>query len=601
MSMPLINIFMKNNVLVFISMSITSFGYSQSTKFKLSISGAIGSTYEHYGLSVNPATPSFYSPRRPYNQVRFNIAPILNFGKNLSIPLNFNFATRATNTIGTFGSLPTIRPMSLKQFITNPLNNFSINPKYKWAELQLGTQYLNYTELTTGDIGIFGVGVDLKPPKNNVLKFFTGQSQAAINPGPPTFLGAYSRNHWMLQLGKEKAGGYKALLTMAKGKDVTNSTTPFPLPPLPPVNQLPQESFVLSTTLGKQFKKGYYTEAEIAQGLFTTNTTVGGSPPGGVSSFKPFITANAATMKDYAANFSAGKKSKHFDWGVKGKFLGAGYKTMGFPYLQPDRLDVVGNTRFDAWKDKTGTHKMNVVAMVGNRINNFSGSSGVRANQLIANINWFTQFTDKFSLNVGYNNFGFNANGLALGTPSIKNVSNDFSVNPTYIWTTKTMSNVVTFNYSYSKYKETFIDPISGMVTTTNNNTHTAMLSYVPSFFEKKLAPDFSALYFLNQLPGFKMQLFTVSSGISAPFYKNKIKWKGQVQYTIGKNNTFIPNNNLILTTSADIAFTKKLNWKTFITSNLFQYGNELVGPPVLMGANYLESFIRTGIVYNWR
>ena len=41
-----------------------------STKKKLpvKITGVIGITYEGYGLSVNPKTPSFYPPRRPSNQ-----------------------------------------------------------------------------------------------------------------------------------------------------------------------------------------------------------------------------------------------------------------------------------------------------------------------------------------------------------------------------------------------------------------------------------------------------------------------------------------------------------------------------------------------------
>ena len=570
------------------------------TKPKVSISGTLGSTYEHYGLSTNPGTPIFYTPRRPYNQLRFSIAPTVNVGKNLSIPFNFNFAAKPTSVFGPFGALPAIRPLSLGQFITNPLNNFSINPKYKWAELQLGTQYLNYTELTTGDIGIFGVGVDLKPPKNNVFKLFTGVSQQTINPILPTLLGAYKRTHWMLQAGKQKEGSYKALLTLAKGKDVNNSTTPFPLLPNP-ANVDPQEAFVASVTLGKQFKKGYYAEAEAAQGLFTTNTTVGIPPPGGVSSIKPFITANASTIKDYASNVTFGKKGKHFDIGLKTKYLGAGYQTMGFPFLQPDRLDVTLNTKFDAWKTKTDNYKTNVVASVGNRINHFSGSTGVRANQLIANINCFTQFNDKFNLNVSYNNFGFNTNGLTLGLPSIKNVSNDFSVSPTFTWSTKTMLNLLSFNYSYSKYKESFIPPGSSTATITVNNTHTAMMSYVPSFFEKKASPDFTIVYFINKIPSFTLQLFTLSSGISAPLCNNKIRWKGQVQYTISKSQSFVPNNNFLLNTSADWAVTKKINWNFYVNSNLFQYGNELAPPTALTGANYLESFVRTGITYRWK
>ena len=121
---------------------------------RVSITGSIGVTYEGYGLTTNPNTPFFYGPRRPWNQLRFNIAPQIKVG-NFTLPLNFNFAAIPTNFAGPYSGLGALGHQSFGQFITNPMNNFSINPKYKWAQLLLGTQYLNYSELSTGDIGDF--------------------------------------------------------------------------------------------------------------------------------------------------------------------------------------------------------------------------------------------------------------------------------------------------------------------------------------------------------------------------------------------------------------------------------------------------------------
>jgi hypothetical protein len=581
---------MKINILL-IALLISASIYAQ----KPTVSGTLGVSYEHYGLSLNPNSPTFYSPRRPWNQVRFNIAPTFNFGKNFSLPFNLNFATKPTNVLGAYGGLSALGRQNLGQFITNPMNNFSINPKYKNSELLLGTQYLNYSELTTGDIGVFGAGVDLKP-QHYILKFFTGTSQQAINYSAlPLVPGAYKRSNWMLQLGKENEGKYKVAFTMAKGKDKNNSTTPFPLPALS--SPLPQEGFVLSFLTNVNFNKGFYVALEGAQGYYSNNTLLGPPTPGSIKSFEPFIKANTSTVRDFAGNFAFGKKSKNFDIGLKTKYLGAGFYTMGYPFQQPDKLDATINTRFNAWKDKDNNYKMNVVASVGNRINNFSSAS-LRANQLIANINWFTQFNDKFSLNVGYNNFGFNTNGSTLGLPTLKNVSNDISVNPTYTWSNSKMTNLLTLNYSYSKYKESIALPPLFVPTLTNNNTHTAMLSYIPTFFEKKASPDFSIMYFYNQLPGLTMQLFTISSGLSLPLAKDKVKLKGQLQYTMGKNASFTANNNFVASMSLDYAITKKINWNTFISSNYYKYGDELSPPPSLIGANYLESIIRTGINY---
>ena len=71
-------------------------------KEKLNISGTIGVTYEGYGLSRSPSGWTGYQPRRPWNQVRFNFTPTFNFGKNFSLPFNFNFAAIPTNFAGPY-------------------------------------------------------------------------------------------------------------------------------------------------------------------------------------------------------------------------------------------------------------------------------------------------------------------------------------------------------------------------------------------------------------------------------------------------------------------------------------------------------------------
>ena len=230
-------------------------------KEKLNISGTMGVSYEGYGLNRNPSGWTGYNARKPWNQVRFNFTPTFKFGKNFSLPFNFNFAAFPTNFAGPYAG---IKKPSFGQFITNPMNSFGINPKYKWAELQLGTQYLKYSDLSTGDIGVFGYGFDLRP-KTFLFKFFTGISQQGINYilGPPTVTGAYKRKNWMAQIGTEKEGSYLFAFNIAKGKDVPNSAAP------PPLTVRPQEGVVLSLVSDVYFEKGFYFKAEGAQSTST--------------------------------------------------------------------------------------------------------------------------------------------------------------------------------------------------------------------------------------------------------------------------------------------------------------------------------------------
>lgn len=572
---------------------LASLATSAQTKSPVSVSGSLGITYEGYGLTRNPTGWTGYSARRPWNQVRFNIAPQIKIGKDFTLPFNFNFAAIPTNFSGPYSGLGALGHQSFGQFITNPMNNFSINPKYKWAELQLGTQYLNYSELSTGDIGVFGAGFDLKP-KGWIIKFFTGTSQQGINSSiTPPATGAFKRTNWMAQFGREKEGRYKMAFTVAKGKDKFNSVTTS----LSPVT--PEEGVVFTLINNAYFNKGWYMELEGAHSIFTKNTTSGPPVPGTVASLKPFITAYLGTTKDYAATAGIGKKSTNFDIGFKMKYLGAGYHSLGYPYQQPDRLDLTLNTRFNAWKDKNKNYKMNVVASIGNRVNNMSNTAGSRANQFLGNLNWFTQFNDHWSLNVSYNNFGFTSSGVTGTTASIKNVSNDLGINPTYNWSNDKMNHMISLSYNYSKYDETYTPPPLGPTSTTHNNTHTVLLTYVPTYFTKKITPDFSALYFINKTTLIDVKLFTFSCGLGVPVVKEKINMRGQLQYTLGKTGSFSSNNNLIGSLNVDYAITKKLKWSTFMTTNYFKYGDEL--GPLYIGANYLESTFRTGFTYRFK
>ncbi|MCY7291224.1 MAG: hypothetical protein LH615_03485 [Ferruginibacter sp.] len=559
--------------------------YAQKKKNPISITGNAGVTYEGYGLDKNPAGFPAYSPRRPWNQVRFNFMPTIKFSKNFSLPVNFNFAAFPTNFAGPFSG---IKNQNIGQYLTNPMNNFGLNPTYKWAEFQLGTQYLKYSDLSTGDIGIFGAGFVLKPGSYRI-KFFTGNSQQGINYVPlPGAIGAYKRTHYMFSLGKEKENDYLIAFNFAKGQDKINSITSFPLLPT-----TPQEGFTLSMQLNKDFKKGFYLKTEGANSIYTTDLNAALNPA--MKSFKPFIEARNTTTSDYAAQISFGKKSTNFDIGVGSKYIGAGFQVTGYPYLQPDRFEYTVNTRFNAMKNRT-----NVVASIGQRFNNVSGSIAPIAKQIIGSLNWFTQFNDKFSINASFNNFGFNTPGvLAPGGTSIKNVSTDLGVTPTYTWTNSTMSNTLSLSYNYSNYKETLIPFTTGPSTTQLNNTHTVLLSYIPVYFNRKISPDFSALYFYNDASLAKITFATLSAGLAVPVLKEKLKLRGQLQYTLSTFNSFTPENNLIASCNVDYNINKKLTWTNFLSTNYYKYGNQLGSPYI--GANYLESNLRTGLQYKFK
>lgn len=587
----------KNIIFVFTAMLFSNTSFCQKTyytdnirnpvdpyktrKSNFSVSGSIGIIYEHYGLDVTPDSFKGVRQRRPWNQVRFNLQPTLNFGEDWSIPFNVSLPAFPTNFAGPYAG---IKNQTFRQWLSNPSNNLGIAPKYKWAQLLLGTQYIKYSDLSTGDIGIFGAGFDLRP-KGWLMKFFYGTSQQGIDyiapPPLPGVMGAYKRSHYMFQLGKEKEGKYLFALNFSKGKDDTTSVVSKPL------TVMPQEGFAASLISEVYFLESWYVKLEAAQSYFTKDLM---QPPDttGEMTLTPFIDGRTSTQKDNAGTFSIGRKTSNFDIGYSTKYIGKTFQTTGYPYMQPDHWDNTIDTRFLVWKNK-----INVVARAGLRTNNMSDTL-LKSDQFIGNINWFTQFNDHLGLNLYYNNFGFSSVS-SINPYGIRNVSNDIGISPTYTWSTTNMMHLITVSYNYSKYDER--DVITGVIT--SNNTQTGLISYNPVFFKSDLTPELSVLYFNNAMPLITNTLLTVTGGLGASLFKKKMQLRSQLQYTKGKLNAYTGNDNLIGSVSINIKITKKFTWSNFVSYNFFQYGTELL-PAYPDGTYYHETFLRTGLQYKF-
>ncbi len=581
------NNFTKISVILLLFLSFYANAQDEKPK-AISVTGDMGVWYEYYGLDRSPESsiPNFYHPRKPWNTLRFSFNPNISVGK-WSIPFNFNFSALQNNFV------TPVAPgkQSVWQFLTNPANNFGISPKIGSTEILLGTQTLHYSDLSTGDVGVFGYGVNLAPGKFR-FRFFNGVSQRPVNyvaptlvPPNPGIVGAYQRNQYMAQVGMEKEGKYFVGFNLVKATDKINSLTSIPLPPIEPQQNV-IVSFVAKATTGDGWN--YY--FEVGQSYHTTDLNTPLSNVA-VPDFKPFLRARTATNKDNALMLGIAKKGS--DWEIGGKFnyYGAGYFTAGYPFMNNDRMEYLANTRFNAWKKK-----INVVASIGQRFGNLSLLSGPNVTkQLIANINVFTQFSDRFSLNTSFNNFGFNAADIS----GYKSVSNELSINPSYTWTNTKMSNLISATYTWSKYDETIIIPPS----VTKNNTQTLLVLYVPTVFSAKLNPDFSVLWFRNTAPAINLTLLTATAGVNWKI-DTKFKLKGQLQYNLTTTSPFTANKNILITSGYDWALYKKLTWQMLITINVYKYGTELPGSsliPLYTGnPGYLESSVRTGLLYRF-
>ena len=132
------------------------------------------------------------------------------------------------------------------------------------------------------------------------------------------------------------------------------------------------------------------------------------------------------------------------------------------------------------------------------------------------------------------------------------------------------------------------------------NNTQSVLLLYVPVFFKRKISPDFSFLWFDNQMDpaNIHLRLMSGTAGVSMPIKKPKMTLKGQLQYINTKLDAFTPSNNWLATVGMNWPVSKRIIWNLTATVNFMKYGDELTPPATLMGANYLESHVKTSFQY---
>jgi hypothetical protein len=108
-------------------------------------------------------------------------------------------------------------------------------------------------------------------------------------------------------------------------------------------------------------------------------------------------------------------------------------------------------------------------------------------------------------------------------------------------------------------------------------------------------------MYFSNisSLPA-KLSIVSASSSLGWSFPKKKLNLRGQLMYNITTIDPFTASNNIMATIGGDCKITQKLTWNLTMTANLYKYGNELSPPVALMAANYLESTLRTALLYRF-
>lgn len=537
---------------IFLILFVSETAVSQKTK-KIKFSGNVGVNYENYTYSVQ--NYSTFRPRYPQDLLRLNANANLQIGKYFSIPFGINISNQKVSY-----NLPSIPDENMIDYVQNPRNNIHIDPTYKWFKAHLGSHTPKYSNLTTGDIQVFGAGVEINPGKF-IFAANYGTSQNAIEPDLVNNIqGAYKQRLMGGRIGFGKLKKSFFAINIISIKDEVNSvnTQPIGINPIEGISISPSFQFKLfkHITFSSETAGSIYTENINAVPL-NLNEPV-------INSLSNVININASSHADWAHSSKLEWKNKKLTLGGEVKYIGAGFMPVGYRTSEKDIIDYKLNTKFKLFKKK-----LSVNGVFGIRNNNISNTKLNTSSRIISSFNLFALISKALSLNVNFSNFGFknNATNNAL---RVEMINKSIQITPSYKFKTKIGKHQLTANLSSNNLKQ--FDVISLAFVDTDSKT--VNLSYNLRFKKMPLSLGFNALHLENTSPIMNFNLNNLNLRARYNFKKQKIKPSLQIGFASIQRGTFTKDNRITAKLNVNYQIQKSLRLKLGYALNNNIYGS---------------------------
>ena len=520
-------------------------------------SGQVGLFYDAYGYSED--NYSTFRPKYPDHLLRFSAHASLSAGKYFTMPFGIDITNQKTSYY-----LPNLPEERFIDYIQNPRNNISFNPTYKWAKAFLGTQTPAYSPLTTGDIPIFGLGLELTPG-SFLFSLNYGKSQIGINPSPfENIAGAYEQ--WLLatRIGVGKEDGTKFIMQFVKISDDLSSINSTP-------NHLhPKEGVTLAPLLQVRLAKKLLFSTEVAASVATENLLGPELPLDNkiVSMADNFITINGSSHADLSNITGLEWKGDVFTLGGEVRYIGAGFQSVGYRTTERDLIDYNLKTSIKLFKNKVIFN-----GSTGIRTNNLESTTLESTNRFIANVNLYTQLSKVVSVNTSYSNFGFR-NNVVFDTLKVEMIQNMLSVSPTLQFNKSTVNHIVNTGISLQFFDE--YNMYDGNTISTVSKT--LNMGYNLVFKNFPLSTGIMGMLLDNETPLTQLNIYNIAVNARYRFFNKKLTPSIMFAYSGIERNDETPDKRGRLTLKTEYKLMPKLNFRLAYTWSNYKYGSSRSG-----------------------
>jgi hypothetical protein len=332
------------------------------------------------GISFNQifySTNGIQSRRNPYSYFASGNLNLSLYG--WAIPLTFGIRNRKTS-------------------FTQPFNQYSLHPTYKWVTAHAGYTSMSFSPYTVNGHVFLGGGLDFSPPGKWKLSALYGRFLKAVkvDTARRSSLPAYERI------------GYGLKATFGNGRDFIDvilfhaSDDPNSISHIPDSVELtPQENLVVSIGGGKTLFKHFQLKAEVSGSAMTKDTRsekTANAPWLGRATLLYQPRLSSSYYNAYKASFNY--ESEGYIIGFAYEKIDPQYRTLGAYYFNNDLENITLNGTAGLLQGR-----MTIAASVGTQHDNLDKSKISTMRRLVGSFNLNYMPSQRLSLSASYSTF----------------------------------------------------------------------------------------------------------------------------------------------------------------------------------------------------
>jgi len=470
----------------FLMLANITYLFSQENNNPIKFSGSAS-------VSDNFYSASGIDPRQPGNLFTGIFRANITLFNQVDLPFEFYYSTQQTA-------------------FQQPFNQFGISPRLTdWLTLHGGYFSTRFSDFTFGDLRVLGGGIEVTPGDFR-LKAFYGRSRKAVEPNKVSFAPeVYKQNVYGVSLGYGNMSKSFLNLNVFHAKDDSTSIKS------DSILVTPNENLVGSIDFGVQLGKAINVRGEVGMSAFSSDISAQEVDEISVPSY--LFTPNFSTKVDVAAKLNMNiKPSKFWSVNLSSRWIGPGFRTLGYALLPNDLLEFNLAPSVRLIKSK-----LNIRSKVGIRYNNLQDQKLATTSRFTGFIAANYQVSKAFGLDVNYNKNQIES-GHKYDTLRLSNVFNSFSISPRLFFQGFGGTNNLILTYSYQDVsdKNVYTQAIS------NNQTNSVYLVHSLSYVSS-LSFATTALYNSTELPNLTSRIYHISETISRRFFDNKLSASASV------------------------------------------------------------------------